>query len=91
MRYIREEGQDREIAIGAHTHKPAIAEYTQAGTKRLALNVGSTQVDSTYAKRFFSLHAHPEFPLFSIRKDKHEFHAYWNISQWVSRLSAPIR
>lgn len=83
MRYMRMEGLDREIAAAGDSHVPGIAMYTDGTRKRLAINSGTAQTNSGYAKRFFSLVSHPVFPVVSLSPKGHDFTAYWSVGEWL--------
>lgn len=82
-RYMRFEGQDREIAIAGDSHVPAMEKYIDGEKTRLAVNVGSTQVDSGYARRHFSLKTHPVYPVIILSGETHEFTPYWSIAEYL--------
>lgn len=84
MRYMRREGQDREIGIAGDSHVPGIAKYVDGPTIRLAVNSGSFQTNSGYAKRFFSLATHAVMPGFTLDPEDHSFTPYWSVSEWLA-------
>lgn len=83
MRYMRREGIDREIALAGDSHVPGMVKYTDGGQTRLALNCGSIQTNSGYAKRFFSLTTHPVFPCFTLDPKEHLFTPFWSVAEWL--------
>lgn len=87
MRYMRREGQDREIAMAGDSHVPGIAKYVDGATTRLAVNCGAFQTNSGYAKRFFSLATHPIMPCFTLAPTEHTFTPFWNVGEWVAAKS----
>lgn len=85
MRYMRFEGQDREIAISGDSHKPAHGIYWDGNKKRAALNGGTLHTNSGYAKRYFSLFTVPEYPCIELFANKHDFIVYTNVGQWKEK------
>lgn len=79
MRYMRHEAQDREVCVGADTHVPGIMKYWESGKERLAVNCGTAQARSGYARRFFSLKSLPVFPVITLFPDQHAFEAHTNL------------
>lgn len=71
MRYMRMEGIDREISVAGDSHKPGITAYYDGPQARLAINCGTLQTDSGYAKRYFSLFTHDAFPVVVFHPDRH--------------------
>lgn len=84
MRYMRREAQDRDFAFGGDTHLPGIAKYTDGPTVRVAINSGSIQTGSGYAKRYFSLTTHPTYPVLVLHPDKHLMQPYWSVADWLA-------
>lgn len=89
MRYLRREGIDREIAIAGDSHVPGIIRYVDGHKQRMAVNSGSLQAESGYAKRFFSLSTHPVFPVVELWPDRHRFAAYWTLDEWRDSAMGP--
>lgn len=87
QQYMRLEGQDREIAVAGDSHRPAAASYYDGPTKRAALNVGTTQTNSGYAKRFFSLYTHDDMPVIEFWPDVHAFQVYDNLAAYKRQLA----
>jgi hypothetical protein len=85
MRYMRFEGQDREICMAGDSHVPGIMKYVDGRTTRLAMNVGALQTNSGYAKRFFSLKTHDVMPCFTLHPEKHLFTPFWSLSEWQEK------
>lgn len=83
MRYMRREGIDREFAIQGDTHVPGMAKYTDGPKERVAINCGSIQEGSGYAKRYFSLTTHPVYPILVLHPDKHMMTPYWSVKEWL--------
>jgi len=82
MRYLRREGHDREIGIMGDYHVPGIVKFTHGGTTKVAINTGSFQTNSGYAKRWFSLFTHPVMPCITLHPDDHLITPYWSIKEW---------
>ena len=82
--YMQRQGLDREIAMSAHTHTPGILQYQEGGVVRAALNCGTTQTNSGYAKRFFSIKTSPVFPVISLSATEHEFTPFYNLYGWAN-------
>lgn len=74
--YMLREGIDREIAIGGDTHRPAMQYYADGPMHRCAINCGSAQKDSGYAKRYFTLYTHCWMPVIELHPKYHLMHAY---------------
>jgi hypothetical protein len=81
--YLIREGYDREIAMAGDSHVPGLQIFTHGATTKMALNAGSIQTNSGYAKRFFSLSTHPEFPGAVLFPSEHRFAPVWNVQDWV--------
>jgi len=78
-RYMRMESSDREIGFQADLHRPAISQYYESGTVRLAMTSSTLQLKSQYAERYFSIFTLPIFPCVVLRHDRHEFIPFWNL------------
>ena len=84
MQYIRHEAPDREISIAGDSHTPGVAHWTLGDSEKLSLNCGSTQLNSGYGKRFFSLTTHPIFPVCVLWPDKHRFVGLPSVADYIS-------
>lgn len=84
MQYIRHEAPDREISIAGDSHTPGIAHWTLGDSEKLSLNCGSTQLNSGYGKRFFSLTTHPIFPVCVLWPDRHRFVGLPSVADYIS-------
>lgn len=84
MRYGRFEGLDREWIMQGDTHVPGMAKYTDGDRTRVAINAGSIQLNSGFAKRYFSLATHPVYPILVFSPDRHEITPFWSIKEWLS-------
>jgi hypothetical protein len=84
MRYMRREGTDREFCMQGDTHLPGMIKYTDGDKTRVAINTGSIQTGSGYAKRYFSLTTHPVYPVIVFRHDRHEMVPFWSVKEWLA-------
>lgn len=82
MRYLRREGHDREIALMGDHHIPGIVKFTHGPTTKVAINTGSFQTHSGYAKRWFSLFTHPVMPCFTLHPHEHLITPFWSLQEW---------
>lgn len=87
VRYLRMEGHDREIAIMGDYHVPGIQKFTHGATPKVAMNVGSFQTNSGYAKRFFSLSTHPHMPVLVLHPDRHLFTPFESLDEYLALRS----
>lgn len=83
MRYMRREGVDCEFAMQGDTHVPGMIKYTDGAKTRVAINTGSLQANSGYAKRYFSLATHPIYPIVVFHPEKHEMTPFWSVAEWL--------
>lgn len=86
MRYLRREGHDRELAAMGDYHVPGIVKFNHGPVPKVAINTGSLQTKSTYARRHFSLHTSPVMPGVLLHPDKHLITPFWSVSEWLSTL-----
>lgn len=84
MRYARMEAGDREIIMAGDSHVPGCMEYYEQGQWRIAMNGGSLQTNSGYAKRFFSLKTSPTFPCVQLFPNTHCAIPYRNVERWLA-------
>jgi hypothetical protein len=80
--YGRFEGQDRDIIIAADSHVPGVSKYVDGDHVKLAVNVGTLNVKSAYARRYFSLASNPVFPVVTLYRDMHEATGFWTLDEW---------
>lgn len=80
--YLLNAGHTREIAMSGDSHVPGIEWFTHGEVEKLAINAGSLQMNSGYAKRFFTLHTHPKFPAVVLFPDEHRFEPISSIKAW---------
>jgi hypothetical protein len=77
--------------LAGDSHVTGVAKYTDGAVTRLALNCGSIQTNSGYAKRFFSLTTHDVFPCFTLSPDTHLFTPFWSVQEWLRSQNASTR
>jgi len=82
MRYLRREGHDRDIAIMGDFHVPGIVKFVHGPTTKVAMNSGTFQLHSSYAKRWFSIFTHPVMPCVVLHPDRHEMTPLWSVAEW---------
>mgnify|MGYP003575779059 CR=1 FL=1 len=82
MRYLRQEAPDRELAAMGDYHVPGIIKYTHGGRDRVAVNCGSTQTGSVYARRHFSLFTRDAMPGVRLSTDSHCITPYYAVGEW---------
>ncbi len=83
LRYVRHEAPDREVIMAGDSHVPGIMQMIEGGMQRVAINTGSLQLNSGYAKRFFSLKTHPVFPCLEFDHAEHRITPFWSIRDWL--------
>lgn len=81
MRYLRREGHDREVGIMGDYHVPGIAKFVHGPTTKVAVNCGTLQLSSTYARRHFSLFSHPVMPVIRLDRDTHLVTPFWSLAE----------
>lgn len=81
--YLLREAHDREIAWAGDSHRPGLKYFTHGPTEKLALNCGSSQLHSGYARRYFSLKTHPIFPCVELDPHEHLFTGFWSVQHWL--------
>lgn len=91
QRYLRHEGQDRDIAAQGDFHDPGFSWYNEGGRERLAIVCGSIQVNSGYAKRFFSLTTHPVFPCVELYPKEKMMIPYKSVKHWLAAKGQSIQ
>lgn len=83
QRYLIQEGHEREIAMCGDSHVPGLLVFRHGGTLKVAVNAGTTQLNSRYAKRYFSLISNPDFPCVVLDPHEHRVTPYWSVSHWA--------
>lgn len=84
MRYAEKEAPDRELILAGDSHVPGMITWRHGGTKKLAINSGTLQTMSRYAKRFFSLTTHSDFPCVELDPKQHRMTGYWSVAEWLA-------
>ena len=82
MKYLINEAYDREIAAMGDAHVPGVLQFTHGASTKIALNTGSVQLHSGYARRHFSLTTHPVFPVLELHPDRHLAVPYYSVAAW---------
>lgn len=85
MNYLLREGTRCDIAIAGDSHVPGIMKFTHGEDVKLAINCGSIQTMSGYARRYFSLVTHPIFPVFTLDPEEKIMVPYWNLQEFLRR------
>jgi hypothetical protein len=83
VKHSWKQGPDRDILIAGDSHNPGILTYTQGRDTKLAVNIGSAQVWSGYAQRYFSLFTHPTFPVVVLDHEAKHFRAHWSVGEYL--------
>lgn len=84
QRYLIMQAPDREIAACGDSHVPGALNFMHNGAPRLAINTGSIQTNSVYAKRYFSLSTAPIFPCFTLDPREHRVVSYWSPGHYLA-------
>lgn len=84
QRYMLNEGLDREIAVAGDSHRPGLAVYTNGPTRRYAINTGTLQLESGYARRFFSLYSHPAEPVLMLYPSEHRIVPFFSMEDYFA-------
>ncbi len=82
MRYMQREDQNCEVVVGGDSHLPAIMQYTEGGKIRTAANCGSLQLNSRFAKRYFSLHTSDAMPVVLLSPDEHVVQPFFSLEHF---------
>jgi hypothetical protein len=83
--YLLREGLDRDIAMAGDSHVPGLLAFNHGGAKKLAMNCGSVQTMSGYARRYFSLKTSPVMPLVTLDPETRCFAGYWSLEEYLRR------
>jgi hypothetical protein len=86
-KYMRLQGIDRELAVAGDSHCPAMECYYDGPLARIALNCGSLQADSGYAKRYFSPYSHDDMPVVVFHPDEHVMVPYSSLDRYQKVVS----
>jgi len=81
-RYMRFDDPTREIVIAGDSHVCGSGWWYDGGIKRMGVNCGTMNVNSPYAKRYFSLYAQPVFPVVTLYGKEHNFTAVESLKEW---------
>lgn len=82
IRYMRMEAPDREIVVAGDSHRPALYSFYDGAQHRFAVNCGSLQIGSGYAKRFFSLHTKTDMPVLVFYPNEHRVVPFLSMEDW---------
>ncbi len=69
-----------------HNHKPGVGQDWDGGKDRVYINSGSIQVNSGYAKRFFSLRTCPIYPCAVLFPDQKEVVPFKSVKLWCDLM-----
>lgn len=85
QRYIVLQAPERDIAWAGDSHEPGfmVFQHGEQETPRVALNTGSTQTMSGYAKRYFSLKTHARYPIVELDHQEHRITPFWSVKDWL--------
>ena len=83
-RYMRMEAPFLDVCVAGDSHVPALSHFVEGGKEKVAINGGSTQINSSYAKRYFSLKTFPIFPCFTLDPKDHCVNAFWSVKNWLN-------
>jgi predicted phosphodiesterase len=83
MNYIRRENPDVDVAIAGDSHVPGMATFVHGRRHRIAINTGSAQLNSGYAKRYFSLYTAPVFPVLVLDPRRYAPRAFWTLEDYL--------
>lgn len=84
QRYMLNEGLDREIAVAGDSHRPGLAVYTNGPMRRYAINTGTLQHESGYAKRFFSLYSQAAEPVLVLFPNTHQVIPFFSMEDYFA-------
>lgn len=86
QRYATMTDSDIDIVMAGDSHVPGILQWTHGKRHKVALNTGSIQTHSSYARRYFSLTTHPVFPCLVLHPDEYRAIPYWSIGDWQAAI-----
>lgn len=89
QRYMTMTAADRELGMQGDTHVAGMMTWTHGETTKVAINSGTTQVASGYARRHFSLTTHPVFPCVVLYPDEKIMTPFWSIADWLRATTRP--
>jgi hypothetical protein len=82
QRFMRFDDQSLDVMLAGDSHQYGISHYADGDHQRLAVNCGTANTNSAYAKRYFSLYSMPVFPVVTLYGDVKEFNAFPSIISW---------
>lgn len=83
-RFSREQYPDGDIYLAGHTHQPAYTWEMEHGKQKLYINTGTLKTNDSYAKTFFTLHSHPDFPCFVLYPREKRIIPLPSVAAWLS-------
>lgn len=86
QRYATMTESDVELVMSGDSHVPGILQWTHGKQHKIALNTGSIQTHSSYAKRYFSLTTHPVFPCIELYPNQKLAVPYWSVNAWQTAV-----
>lgn len=86
-RYIRNEYCEADIVAQGDKHTPAIQTLYISGKKRTLIKCGTHNVNSSYAKRFYSLKTFDDMPIVRLDPNEKLFTTFFNIKEAKISLS----
>lgn len=82
--YLVNEAHDREIAAQGDSHVAGVLQFTHGPAEKIAINTGTVQLRSPYARRYFSLTTHAVFPVLELHPDQHLAVPFWSVKAWLA-------
>ncbi|HET9087121.1 MAG TPA: hypothetical protein VFN53_06350 [Acidobacteriaceae bacterium] len=86
-RYARHYAPDRELILQGDLHTPELMQYHEAAMHRVAITSGSLQLNSGYAKRYYTLTTIPAYPCVVLHHDKHLMVPFWAIKDAITYVN----
>lgn len=85
QRFITMQSPETELAWCGDSHQPAFMHWFAGDNPvpRIAVNAGSTQTMSGYAKRYFSLRTHPKYPMVELDHEEHRITPFASVKDWL--------
>jgi CYTH domain-containing protein len=90
IRWMREQGLDRELAVAGDKHQPELKQYPEGPMWRVAINCGTLQANSGYAKRYFAYYTHDFQPVVVFHPDRHLMTAYQSLDAYEASLQSQV-
>lgn len=85
MRYMRMEAPWLDVCVAGDSHVAGYNFFVEGGKTKVAINGGTTQTNSSYAKRYFSLRTFPIFPCFTLDPNEHIVTPYPSVKAWLRK------